>query len=201
MSPIRRSLLQSLAHELALMLDPVALAVESPEAMERLMAQLGVFDADAAPPAATFEALLDLKSQIEALAAQDDLDFEAAKTALQASRSAYALAGTISDVGGATGAIENFGRDLVDLLLETWLLTHHPVAREVAALLTLLEAEPDRPTRLSPVNGDIALRTPIRLDRLRLDRLPDLLRNPVAVLKAKYVNELATDAEAAAMAD
>ena len=201
-TPIRdnRSLLRSLAHELTLLLDPLAQAAASEEGMARLLAPLGVFTADAGP-AAAFGALLDLKAQIETLAAQDDLSFEAAEAALQASRTAFTLADAITDVGGDSGAMAGIGRDLVDLLIETWLAVRHPLAREVLALLTLLEAEPDRPERPPLVNGNIALRGPIRLDRLRLDRLPDLLRDPVAVLKARYVNALATEADAAAMAD
>jgi hypothetical protein len=200
MTTNHRSLLQSLARELGLLLDPVSIAVESPEAMEQLLAELGVFTVEAGP-AAAFSAVLDLKTQIETLAAQDELNFEAAKAALNASRSAFALTNAISDVNGVAGEMAGLGRDLVDLLIEIWLVVHHPVAREVCALLTLLEAEPDRPDRLPVVNGDIALRTPIRLDRLRLDRLTPLLHEPVAMLKAKYVNELATDADAASMAN
>jgi hypothetical protein len=168
--------------------------------MELLLSELGVLTADAGPVAA-FVAVLDIKTQIESLAALDDLNFEAAEAMLQASRSAFSLADAISDVGGTPGELAGLGRDLVDLLFETWLLVHHPVAREVCALLTLLEAEPDRPDRQPVVNDDIALRAPIRLDRLRLDRLTSLLRDPAAVLKAKYVNALATDDDAAAMAD
>lgn len=194
------SLLQSLAHQLTLLLDPLAQATASEEGMERLLARLGVYTADAGP-AATLGALLDLKVQIEALAAQDDLSFEAAEAAMQLSRDVFTLADAISDAGVDSGAMPGIGRDLVDLLIETWLAVRHPVAREVLALLTLLETGPDGPARPLVVVGDVALRGPIQLDHLRLDRLPALLRDPVAVLAAEYVNALATDDEAEAMAD
>ena len=50
MSTTSRSLLQSLAHQLTLLLDPVTLAMESPDGMERLLVELGVADSGVAGP-------------------------------------------------------------------------------------------------------------------------------------------------------
>lgn len=196
-----RPILQMLANELAALLEPVVLAMESEEAMQGLLGRLGVYDIDAAGPAAVFGTLLELKAELESLASQDEVSFETVEVALQASRSAFELGGAVSDIGSPSGELEGIGRDLVDLLLSLWIARRHPVAREVCALLTLLELAEDRPQRPVLVDGDIVLRIPPRLDRIRLDRLPDLLRDPVAVLKAEYVNALATEADAEAMAE
>ena len=196
-----RPILQMLANELAALLEPILRAAESEDAMQALLARLGVHDIDATGPATAFAALLQLKNELETLASQDEVTLETVEAALQASRSAFALADAVADIGSPFGELEGFGRDLVDLLLSLWLARRHPVARQVCALLTLLETEEDRPERPALVRDDIVLRSPPRLDRIRLDRLPDLLRDPVAVLKTEYVNALATDADAAAMAE
>ncbi|MGK4005474.1 DUF6603 domain-containing protein [Sorangium sp. So ce1036] len=197
-----RSLLRAMAGQLASIVDPLTSALQSPERMQQLLERLGVHDSEVTGPVAAFSAVQDLRTQLEALAAQDDLDFEAARAALQIAGSAFDIADAVSDLGGGVGTIEGLGRDLLDYLFETWLLMRHPLAREVMALLTLLEAEPDRPERPAVLrSGDEAARAPVKIDRVRLDRLPALLRDPVAVLKARYVNALATDADADAMAD
>lgn len=196
-----RPILQMLANELAALLEPISQAVESEEAMQALLLRLGAYDLDATGPAAAFGRLLELKSALETLASQDDITFETIEAALQASREAFALVDAVSDIGSPSGELEGFGRDLVDLLLSLWIARRHPVAREICALLTLLELAEDRPERPVLIEGGIVSRVPPRLDRIRLDRLPDLLRDPVAVLKAEYVNALATDADAEAMAE
>ncbi|CAN5715194.1 hypothetical protein BH11MYX3_BH11MYX3_14270 [soil metagenome] len=197
-----RSLLRGLAEELATIVDPLTLAAQTPERMEQLVQRLGIYDSQLAAPAAVFGAVLDLRTQIETLAARDDLDFDAAMAALGVAGSAFAAVDAVSDLGGDVGTVERLGRDLLDYLFEVWLLARHPVAREVMALLTLLEAEPDRPERPAIMrNGDEAVRAPVKIDRIRLDRLSPLLRDPVVTLKERYVNALATDEDAAAMAD
>ncbi len=196
-----RSLLRSLAEQLGSILDPLTGALQDPERMEQLLARLGVFDASLAGPVTAVQAIAALRTQLEALAEQDDLDYEAARSALQAARTAFELADEVSDLGGGVGVIPGLGRDLLDYLFETWLLMRHPLAREVMVLLTLLDAEPDRPERPPVIRGDEVVRAPTKIDRIRMDRLPALLRDPVAVLKARYVNALATDQDAAAMAE
>src|SRR5262245_8093233 len=108
------SLLRSLTDQLASVLDPLTGALQSPEAMARLFERLGLFDASAALPLAALNAVQDLRTQLETLAAQDDLDYDAARAALQAADSAFRLAEAVSDVGGTLGAVEGLGRDLLD---------------------------------------------------------------------------------------
>jgi 3-hydroxy-3-methylglutaryl CoA synthase len=121
-----RSLLQLLTQQLTLLLDPIAHAAGSQEAMEGLLAELGVFTADTGH-AAAFGPLLDLKTQIETLAAQDDLNFAQAQAALQASRDVLRRFGNMSSAtvmfvmqsllrsapAGAAGCAMAFGPGLV----------------------------------------------------------------------------------------
>ena len=50
-------------------------------------------------------------------------------------------------------------------------------------------------------NSDTVLREPFQIDRVHLERLPALLRDPGAALTAYYWNALQTEADADAIAD
>jgi hypothetical protein len=65
-------------------------------------------------------------------------------------------------------------------------------------LLDPADEQQDRPPVIQ--NGQV-VRDSYRLDRFHLERLPQLLRDPVATLQSQYGNALLTTADAHAMAD
>src|SRR5262245_51632455 len=93
--------------------------------------------------------------------------------------------------------LDGLGGDLANLLV-TGLLAQSPTTRAVLALLTLLDPWEEMG---SPVVVGEIVRLPFRVDRLRLGQTSDLLCDPVATLRAEYVNDLQSDDDAAAMAD
>ena len=98
--------------------------------------------------------------------------------------------------------LQDFGRDLVDFLLAAYLMGWHPLARQIAALLTLLEPAETQDPPPVVVNVDKIVRLPFRIDRFHLGRLSNLLSDPVGTLRAAYiVNDLLTVADANATAD
>ena len=76
-----------------------------------------------------------------------------------------------------------------------------PAARPAAALLTLLEPANERVGNAPVVKDGRLVRDTYRLDRWHLDRLPALVKDPLAVLRAEYGNAMQTVADANAMAD
>ena len=102
---------------------------------------------------------------------------------------------------GPLAALEGLGRELVDLLLMAFLESRVPAVRPAAALLTLLEPANERAGNAPVVQDGRLVRDAYRLDRWHLDRLPALVKDPLAVLRAEYGNALQTAADANAMAD
>ena len=97
--------------------------------------------------------------------------------------------------------LENFGTDLADFLVASYLMRWHPLARQIAALLTLVELEETQELQPPVVVGGQVVRGSYRIDRFHLDRISDLLGDPVGTLRAAYVTPLITVADANAMAD
>ena len=134
------------------------------------------------------------------LAAQDDLKFEAAERRAGGIAQRVHAGDALADVGSATGH-RRFRPRPADLLIATWLAVRHPVAREIAGAAHLAGNRPDAgaaargrtaTSRCARRSGWIACAwTACR----------PCCAIPVAVLKARYVNALATDDDAAAMAD
>ena len=137
--PMSASLLGTLAQEVVALLSPITRAARSEEARAALLAQLGVIAGDDdAPLVATLQAMDDLVSAVRTLAAQDTPSFETVTAVLDAAI-AFTLIGDVSTGGGPFNGVEGLARDLVNLLAAIWLGSRHPIAREVAALLTLLK--------------------------------------------------------------
>ena len=195
------SLFDSLSRGLSVLLAPVVRVVEEPGLLPRLLAELGV------PPDASNNALLpslsaiaELKDRIEALSAQETPSFESITAVLDAAADAFEALRKLEQQGPLT-ALEGLGRELVDLLLMAFLESRVPAARPAAALLTLLEPADERLPNAPVVEGGRLVRDTYRLDRWHLDRLPALLKDPLAVLRAEYGNAMQTVADANAMAD
>ncbi|MEQ8833509.1 MAG: hypothetical protein RIB67_03585 [Miltoncostaeaceae bacterium] len=113
-----------------------------------------------------------------------------------------AIAGLLGDVADAMQAVdalaETLGEplelsdddvgalavDILDFLVVTYLQRHHPLVLQVLVMLALADP-PDLagPARLEARPG----RIPTRRPRLALHRLPDLLSDPVAVLRERWL--------------
>jgi hypothetical protein len=197
------TLLGILITELGKVLEPLGAVVEDPQSLRRLLAEIGASAESAGGDrlVAALTAVMDLKDQLDLLAAHPTQSFEAIAAILDLSDRAWREVRALGDSGSPASALENFGRDFVDLLIAAYLANWHPLARQAAALLTLLEpAEAQHPGPLV-LSGTEVLRMPFVLDRIRLDRLPILLRDPAGTLREAYVNDLHTVADANAMAD
>ncbi len=196
------SLLQSFVGEIAALLGPITRAAQSEDARARLFAQLGVLAGeDDAQLLASLQAIAELVTAVQALAAEDAASFDSVAAVLDAADRAFARVRELVQGGSPVAGAEGVGRGLVSLLAAAWLGSRHPVGREVAALLTVLEpAEDHAPRPPVVVNGEV-LRLPVAIDRFHGNRLVDLLRDPIATLRAAYVNDLQTDEDAHAVAN
>ncbi|MGW0605371.1 DUF6603 domain-containing protein [Streptomyces sp. NPDC002640] len=94
-----------------------------------------------------------------------------------------------------------FAEDVVQHLVTDWLRLHHPLLRSVLLLLGVLVEE-------DPASGGAAgetvigaegaaVRVPTARDRLRPERLVELVRDPVGALRALYLPDGLVDEEAA----
>ncbi|MDH6228276.1 DUF6603 domain-containing protein [Streptomyces sp. MJP52] len=98
-----------------------------------------------------------------------------------------------------------FAEDVVHRLVADWLRLHHPVLRSVLLLLgVLVEEDPASggPAE-EPVTGEEggAVRLPVARERLRPERLIELVRDPAGALRAAYLPDgLADEAAADAFA-
>ena len=195
-------LFESLASELGDALYPLQRAVEVPGALNEVLARIGV-PAQSGSTALTtaISAIVDLKRDIETIAANESPSLDDILRLLQASGSAFdairrldAENGPFSQIAGASG-------DLVEWLVTQWLATSHPILHEIGVLLTLIQVEADQSYTDPQIVGTEVVRYPYRIERLHLDRVGSLLRDPVGLLRAAYVNALQTTADADAMAD
>jgi Family of unknown function (DUF6603) len=196
------SLLHEVGDEISALLAPITRAVASPDARTRLFADLGVVAGDDDDQLITsLRAVGDLVTAVQALAAEGTRSFASVTAVLEASERAFTLARDVEQSSSPVPGAEGLGRDLIELLAAAWLGGRHPIAREVAALLTLLDAAEDAsPKPLVEVNGEV-VRLPVAIDRFHLDRIVGLLRDPVTTLRGAYVNNLETDEDAHAVAD
>ncbi|GAA4329774.1 hypothetical protein GCM10023165_02840 [Variovorax defluvii] len=194
------NLFDSLSRGLAALLDPILQVVDEPARLQRLLVTLGV------PPNAEHDALIDalsavaeLRRRIEVLAVQQTPSFESIAAVLDAAAQAVESLQRLEQQG-PLAALEGLGRELVDLLVMGFLENRVPAARPAAALLTLLEPGDERPPSEPVVRDGRLVRDSYRLDRWQLGRLPALLKDPMAVLRAEYGNPMQTEADAHAMA-
>jgi hypothetical protein len=196
-------LLSILAGEIAKLLQPIRDVIENPRLLPRLLTEIGA-EADAAGGDAlvnAFAAVAALADAVDQLASQPSPSFAGIQAVLASAEKAFDAIRALSDAGSPAEQIENFGRDLIDFLVAAYLMTWQPVMREVAALLTLIEPAEDQDLQPGLLVGDKVVRLPYRMDRFHLERLSSLLRDPVGTLRAAYVNDLLTVADANAMAD
>jgi hypothetical protein len=196
------TLFGALADELSALLYPLERAATVPGALDSMLDELGVLpDTDTSGLVAAIQAVVDEKRAIDALAAAETPSFDAIAAVLASSARAFDALRAVSRAGGPLAQLEGFARDLTDLLVGAWLTALHPVAHQVAVLLTLVELGAERPPEPGELDGSQPVRLEHSIDRVHPERLVDLLRDPAAVLRAEYGNPLATAADADAMAD
>src|SRR5262249_61228938 len=104
------------------------------------------------------------KNRIEALAAQDTPSFASIAAALGASADAFGALRRLEQTGPLSG-LEEIGRDLINLLIVAFFESRWPVARHVAALLTLLDPADEQQDRPPVIQSGRLVRDSYRLDR------------------------------------
>ena len=195
------TIFQRLADGLSEVLSPLERASQVPGVFEDILASVGAPPGiDVTPLVAATTAVLDAKQRIEALRASSSASFDDILAVLTDSSQAFTALRRLSDAGGPYAQLAGLGRDLADLLLGSWLASSHPLIQQLAVLLTLIDSAADQ--AYAPFQGGTPpIRLPYRIDRIRTERLPALLRDPAATLRAEYDNALLTVSDADAMAN
>jgi hypothetical protein len=195
------TLLNALSREIEALFAPITAVVENPMALDRLLAQIG-----ATPPSggdgfiSAFATVVDLKNQIDQLAAQPSPSLTTIPALLDLARAAFAKVRSLGEIEGSTTALPGLGEDLVAFLVASYLDRSHPVTMSVAVLATLIDPANQTPIRMPRVEDDLIVREAFSLDRFRLDRVTDLVRDPMSALRDEYGNTLATSNDANATA-
>ena len=188
------TLFNRLATELGAFLYPLDRAATTPGALESMLLELGaVPDTDTANLAEALQGIVAAKRAIDALGETATPSFSAIAELLESSRQVVAAIDAITEGDDALNQLGGFGRDLGELLASAWLTALHPVVHQVMVLLTLIELSSDQPFAPVVLNGPTPVRLPYRIDRLHLDRLVDLLRDPAEVLQAEYAGDAMAD--------
>lgn len=203
---------QGLVSGVSLVLAPLRAAAKSEQHLRDLAGMVG-WDLDRVaglPIDELTDRLRDLAGAADVLIAgvehppQTLLDLLRALDAAQrAFDAAHGLSSVFAD-GGGPSHFEEFGRDLVELSVTTYLQLAWPVAYHLAVLLTLIE--PADEAGLTPAVFDARgnlVRFPHSRPRLQLDRLGDLIGDPPGTLRAEYAGAggMVTAADARRIAD
>ncbi|MEP6733141.1 MAG: DUF6603 domain-containing protein, partial [bacterium] len=195
-------LLGSLATSAGELLSPLQRAVEVPGGLRDILAVLGAPPTnDSAAMNAAVTAIVDVKKQIESLAANAAPSLDDILSALHATGGAFDALRKLDAAGGPMAQLPGFGADLAEWLVSSWLAAQHPVLHQIATLLTLIELEVDQSFSTYRMQGVDVARYSYRIERFHLNRLTSLLRDPAGVLRAAYGTPLLTGADADAMAD
>ena len=196
------SLISVIGGELEELLEPITLAVDDLGWLGRFLVSLGInTEVNTGALVNALGSVLDLKQQLTSLASNDSPSFDEISGVLNAANNVFKAVRAIESSSELGPAFENLAADLVQALVTSHLSNAHPLFYRLMQLLTVIElAESGEP--ISPiVSGDEVLRLPMAIERIRPKRIIDLLRDPIVTLKAEYVNDLATVADADAMAD
>lgn len=197
------TLFDVLGNELSVFLAPAISAAEDPYWLALLLTQLGSTGSDSLGHALgdALRAVTDVVTEIEALAANPSPSFADIGQLLESARKALAAIRSLDDPH-ASPDLAGMGKDLIDLLAGMYVSSRAPLLYRILVLLCLVDsAEEIIPTQPVVVGGQ-TVRGPVSLPRLHPDRLGALFQDPVAFLRSQYLfNELATDADANAIAD
>lgn len=185
-------LFDALVLEVAKLLDPLAAAVENPEALRRVLHSLGInseedtFGNDSAALLAAMKVAADLKTQVEALSANEAPSFSDMASVLECSGQALSALRALRGVSSAGDAFAGLGEELAACLVGAYLRRWHPLAHTLAVLATLIEPAYEQRQQEPVVRDTRVIRGPYALDRFHFKRLIDLLRDPAAALRSEY---------------
>ncbi len=198
------SVLDVLSGELSKLFRPIRDVVENPLLLPQLLAEIGA-ESDTAGGdalAKALEAIVTLLDDIDQLSDQAAPSFSEIAGLLKAAQNAFDALRMLSESSGPASVLTDFGSDLIDFLLAAYLMGWHPLARQIAALLTLLDPAESQDYSPPAVNGNQLLRIPFRIDRFHGERISKLLQGPVGTLRDAYiVNDLLTVSDANASAN
>ncbi len=197
------NLFELLASEIGKLLEPVGVSVSNPEVLRQLLASVGFISpsVEQADLVNALSAVAELKAQVNRLAESTTPSLDDIATALGLARAAFEALRAAGSASDPAGLFEDAGRDLASFLVSTYLFTRHPLAHDLAVLLTLIEPRYERTPQLPVIQDSQMLRDFVFLDDFRFGRLADLLRDPVATLRSEYGNNLASLEDANALAD
>ncbi|MFJ8579361.1 DUF6603 domain-containing protein [Micromonospora sp. NPDC093277] len=190
------NLQRQLLAEVEDLLSPITSAASSPWRQAEVLDALGWdLAALAGMPAQEFEqwltscaqAVEGIRHLVEQGPPESLEDLTAAlDTAAAAVEAVTGLPPALKNAGAAAPPVEVLASDLITFLTVNYLQRRHPVAYRAAILLTLITPADEAPVSVPmPATG-----APVRLPRsrpeLHLDRLGDLLHDPVGTLRAAY---------------
>ena len=197
------SLLDVLSDELSKFFQPIRDVVENPVLLERLLPEIGAESETAGGDslASALGAIVALLDDLDKLSTQASPSFSGVADVLSASEKAFTALRALDQSGGPSAALTDFSRDLIDFLVETYLAGWHPLARQILALLTLLDPVEAQDLTPAVIAGGKIVRSSFRVDRFHLERISKLLSDPAGTLRDAYiVNSLLTVADANASA-
>ena len=197
------SLPELLVEEIREIVSPLTAAIEHPFWLSHLFGQLGIDPEDeglaALVPA--LEAVNELREALTSLAQSSSPSLADIDRLLRAAGDAFTAIRALGAGDELAAQFAGIGPDLIQLLVAWRLAVRYPLLFHLGVLLTLIEpAHTAAPTQPVVVDGELR-RAPAVFPRIQLDRLIPLIRDPAAVLRSAYVNDLATVDEANAMAD
>lgn len=198
------TLLDALVSEIGKFLTPLGEVLDSPVTTDHFLAQIGANSDDSGGEALTqaLQNIAALGALLATLAKQKtDPSINDIVSLFGASKNCFQAIEALEKPGGPAVHLGGFALDFLDLLTVAYIGDNYPLVREFAILLTLIEPAEMQLPSTAVANGTHLVRAPFQIDRLRLDRLPALVKDPVATLRAYYWNDLQTEADADAIAD
>ena len=197
------SLFDRIVSELEDIFAQVADAVADPGLYDTLLKTLGVAASDSAAGGilAALKPLADLKSEISTIASEGSPSFADIAHVLQSARDAFVAIEAMDSGSGPSSSLSGLAKDMIRLLIVGWLSARYPLLYDVLVLLTIIEPPENAQPTATVVEGSAFRRTPVFYPEFHFERLSPLLSNPGSVLRAAYVNALATTDDANAMAD
>ena len=187
---------KTLLAELRMLFHPIEAALQSDSSRQRLFEKIG-WDLDAVGISSDVltERLTQLVEGYQALdelleTSLDSLDdfLQALDAVSQLYESLHQLRTLISETAiEPLPEFDQIGQDLSEFLTLFYLELAHPRLYDLCVLLTLIQPREAAP-EIDPVfnQANDLVRLPQQRSRLRLERLSDLLRNPVQLLKDEY---------------
>lgn len=197
------SLFDRIAAEAEDIFQPIVDAIGDPGIYEGLLQSLGVAGNDAAAGGilAALQPLADLKNEIATIAAEGSPSFADIAHVLKSTRDAFAAIEAMDSSSGPSSSLGGLAKDLIKWLVVGWLSQEYTLLYDLLVLLTIIEPPGNAQPTATIADGGAFRRSPVFLPEFHFERISPLLSNPGAVLRAAYVNGLATTADANAMAD